>query len=95
APEVAPLWDLVAWQDRADELRREMDRLRAPLEAHDRGALAEGFVIAAAVLRHLQADPLLPDQLLPAGWPGPRLRDEYDRYDTAYRAVLADWFAEA
>ena len=59
------------------------------------GALAEGFVTAAAVLRHLQADPLIPDQLLPAGWPGPRLREEYDRYDAAYRAVLADWFAEA
>jgi phenylacetic acid degradation operon negative regulatory protein len=65
------------------------------LEAHDRGALAEGFVISAAVLRHLQADPLLPPELLPEDWPGAELRAEYDRYDAAYRAVLVDWFAEA
>ncbi len=32
--------------------------------------LAPGFVLSAAVLRHLQADPLLPAELLPDGWPG-------------------------
>ena len=33
-------------------------------------ALAPGFELSAAVLRHLQADPLLPAELLPADWPG-------------------------
>ena len=33
-------------------------------------ALAPGFELSAAVLRHLQADPLLPEALLPSGWPG-------------------------
>jgi phenylacetic acid degradation operon negative regulatory protein len=64
-------------------------------EAGDPAELAAGFVTSAAVLRHLQADPLLPDALLPSGWPGAALRTEYDRYDAAYRSVLRTWFAAA
>jgi phenylacetic acid degradation operon negative regulatory protein len=48
-------------------------------------------VLSAAVLRHLQADPLLPGELLPRRWPGAELRALYDDFDAAYRAVLADW----
>jgi phenylacetic acid degradation operon negative regulatory protein len=44
------------------------------------------------VLRLFQHDPLLPDELLPATWPGAALRAEYDRYDTAYRSTLRAWF---
>lgn len=65
----------------------------APLEAGDPGALADGFVTSAAVLRSLQADPLLPRDLLPTDWPGDALRGDYDRYDAAYRSVLRAWFA--
>ena len=41
--------------------------------------------------------PLLfpPPELLPQDWPGPALREQYDRYDAAYRATLRDWFAAA
>ena len=53
--------------------------------------LAPGFVLSAAVLRHLQADPLLPAELLPTGWPGAALREEYDRWDGEYRRVLRRW----
>jgi phenylacetic acid degradation operon negative regulatory protein len=90
----ARLWDLDAWAAAAADLRQRMAGLVDPLAAGDRGALADGFVLSADVLRHLQADPLLPALLLPAGWPGGPLRDEYDRYDAAYRAVLGDWFGE-
>lgn len=89
----ARLWDLEAWSARAGQLRTEMADLVDALEAHDRSALAPGFVLSADVLRQFQADPLLPDELLPAGWPGHALRTEYDRYDAAYRAVLVEWFA--
>ena len=65
-----------------------MDRL-VPADACS--DLAPGFELSAAVLRHLQADPLLPADLLPPGWPGPRLRAGYDRWDRQYRRVLADW----
>lgn len=88
----AELWDLQAWAATAASLRRRMAALVRPLEAGDRSPLADGFVVSADVLRHLQADPLLPQELLPAAWPGAALRADYDRYDRAYRAVLRDWF---
>ncbi len=91
-PRAEALWDLTGWAVVADSLRGEMAALLAPLEAGDASALAQGFVTSAAVLRHLQADPLLPPELLWLGWPGTELRAEYDRYDHAYRALLGDWF---
>jgi len=81
------LWDLPAWADRADQLLGEM----AVLPPDRAQALAPGFELSASVLRHLQADPLLPEELLPPGWRGARLRAEYDRWDTRYRATLRDW----
>ena len=92
-PDAADVWTLDAWADGAARLQAEMDALSAPLEQHDVTALADGFVTSAAVLRHLQADPLLPPELLPRTWPGPALRAQYDRFDEAYRATLRDWFA--
>ena len=61
------------------------------LEGGDRAALAPGFVLSAAVLRHFVADPLLPPELTPRGWPGPALRREYDRYDELFRDRLREW----
>lgn len=81
------LWDLSGWADRARRLVADM-RGRPTRGPDD---LASGFVLSAAVLRHLQADPLLPDDLLPARWPGTELRTVYDDFDRRYRAVLADW----
>jgi phenylacetic acid degradation operon negative regulatory protein len=78
------LWDLGSWAARADELSKRIRRLRLG----DADALAPGFVLSAAVLRHLQADPLLPHSLLPDNWPGTVLREEFDRYDAAF---LAAW----
>lgn len=92
-PDVAALWDLRGWAQGAAELRLDMAALVDGFEAGDPRDLAAGFVTSAAVLRHLQADPLLPDALLPTGWPGPTLRRDYDRYDAAYRAVLGAWLA--
>lgn len=88
------MWDLPGWADRAEELLARMEDLIDPLQRHDRSVLAAGFVLSAAVLRHFQADPLLPAEILPATWPGERLRERYDSYDTAYRAVLLEWFTE-
>lgn len=85
------LWPLTSWADGARRLVARMAELVTPLEAGDRRPLAAGFVLSADVLRHVQADPLLPADLLPADWPGTRLRADYDRYDRAYRSVLAEW----
>jgi phenylacetic acid degradation operon negative regulatory protein len=81
------LWDLPAWSARASELRSQLSAL--PPDGPD--DLAPGFVLSAAVLRHLQSDPLLPPSLLPADWPGASLRSEYDLWDGAYRRTLREW----
>jgi phenylacetic acid degradation operon negative regulatory protein len=81
------LWDLREWSARADDL---LDGLAAL--APDRpDALAPGFELSASVLRHLQADPLLPEELLPVRWPGRRLREDYARWDARYRSTLWEW----
>ncbi|HEX6419643.1 MAG TPA: PaaX family transcriptional regulator C-terminal domain-containing protein [Acidimicrobiales bacterium] len=91
SPSPADLWDLHAWRAEAEALRSELVGLLPRLEAGDTGSLAAGFVASAAVLRHLQHDPLLPEALLPPGWPGDALRRDYDRYDAAFRDVWVAW----
>ena len=91
-PDALDLWNLQGWAAEAERLQDEMGRILPRLLAGDTGALAAGFTTSAAVLRHLQADPLLPEDLLWTGWPGTALRDDYDVYDRAYRALLRDWF---
>ena len=61
----ARLWDLDGWAGQA--------AAPGPWRVAPDGpaALAPGFVLSAAALRHLQADPLLPPGL-PAHWPGAR-----------------------
>jgi len=81
------LWDLAAWSTHAGDLFRDLDTLTPDGPE----ALAPGFELSAAVLRHLQADPLLPAELLPADWPGAPLRVTYDQWDARYRSALRDW----
>jgi phenylacetic acid degradation operon negative regulatory protein len=81
------LWDVEGWGRRAIQLMESMEAqpTREPAD------LAPGFELSASVLRHLQADPLLPGELLPAGWPGATLREQYDGWDAGYRSVLETW----
>lgn len=81
------LWDLEGWTQRAEALRDRMGR--------GMRELGPAFVLAAAVLRHLQSDPLLPPELLPRSWPGGSLRAEYEAYESDFRARLAEWFRAA
>lgn len=84
---VARLWDLEGWGQRARWLMESM-KARPTGNSVD---LAPGFELSASVLRHLQADPLLPGELLPTGWPGGALREQYDGWDAGYRSVLDKW----
>jgi phenylacetic acid degradation operon negative regulatory protein len=88
APLAAALWDLRGWAAEADALRQELRDTAPALTATDQSVLAPGFVLSAAVLRHFQADPLLPAALVPPDWPGQALRREYDDWDDAYRRLL-------
>lgn len=87
----ARLWDLDGWTARAARLGAAMDASLPALEAADRGALRLGFVLSAAVLRHLLADPLLPSALVPRDWPGPALRATYDTWVLAFLRVWGEW----
>lgn len=83
----ARLWPLAGWAALAEELLAAL--AERPLQGWS--DLAPGFELSAAVLRHLQGDPLLPPCLLPTAWPGERLRAVYDRWDADYRRLLASW----
>jgi len=67
----ARLWDLPAWSRTAERLLADMATARD---------VPGRFVAAAAMVRHLLTDPVLPDELLPSGWPGERLRESYFRF---------------
>lgn len=85
------LWDLRVWSVRAQSLMKAMT---ASLPRLTRGAseeLAPSFVLAAAVVRHQQANPLLPQLLLPAAWPGAELRRRYEEYEAAFQQALREW----
>ena len=64
----AGLWDLPGWAAAGQRLLSEME-LATDVPGR--------FAIAAAMVRHLLTDPVLPAALLPADWPGQRLRDGY------------------
>ena len=62
------LWDLSGWARVGRELLTEM---------HSAADVPGRFVAAAAIVRHLLTDPVLPAELLPDDWPGMDLRRAY------------------
>jgi phenylacetic acid degradation operon negative regulatory protein len=62
------LWDLPAW---AHAGQRILDEMSGAPDVPGR------FAAAAAAVRHLLTDPVLPAELLPGGWPGAALRSAY------------------
>lgn len=65
------LWDLRGWSKTGHRLLREITAAKD---------IPGRFAIAAAMVRHLLADPVLPAGLLPADWPGDRLRGAYAEF---------------
>jgi phenylacetic acid degradation operon negative regulatory protein len=68
---VVQLWDLTSW---ARTARRLLDDMETASDTPAR------FVAAAGMVRHLLTDPVLPDELLPSGWPGAELRQSYEDF---------------
>ncbi|MGV0834090.1 PaaX family transcriptional regulator C-terminal domain-containing protein [Mycolicibacterium thermoresistibile] len=62
------LWDLPGWAATGEQL---LDEMAGAADVPAR------FVVAARMVRHLLADPVLPDALLPAEWPGTAVREAY------------------
>jgi phenylacetic acid degradation operon negative regulatory protein len=65
------LWDLSGWVRVGHHLLDEMSSA-ADVPAR--------FTTAAAMVRHLLTDPVLPGELLPDGWPGAALREAYNDF---------------
>lgn len=74
------LWNLPDWSKTGKRLLREMDGSGTS----DKG-IPDRFAVAAAMVRHLLTDPVLPSRLLPADWPADRLREAY----ADFAAILA------
>ena len=89
---LATLYDLTGWAGRAADLVAELEETGAELSTPDR--LADGFVLAAAALRHLVTDPLLPVELEPEAWPARSLRAAYGRYLDDYQRGLRSFFRQ-
>jgi phenylacetic acid degradation operon negative regulatory protein len=67
----ARLWDLSGWARVGHGL---LDEMQCAEE------IPNQFTTAAAMVRHLLTDPVLPDGLLPEDWPGAALRDAYNTF---------------
>jgi phenylacetic acid degradation operon negative regulatory protein len=77
----ATLWDLPGWAAGAEEILAAFDPAAQP---------ERQFMIGAAALRHLQADPILPGELLPPRWPGTALRETYDHFEAGFERLVLD-----
>ncbi|CRK56043.1 Phenylacetic acid degradation operon negative regulatory protein PaaX [Alloactinosynnema sp. L-07] len=73
----ARLWPLAEWAATAKALLNHFTTASDP---------AVRLTAAAAIVRHLLADPVLPAELLPADWPADALREAY----AGYRVELGD-----
>lgn len=82
------------WAQRARELVDRMAAAQAALDDGDTGALGETFVIDAAVVRHLVADPVLPEALQPEVWPAEELRAAFTRFDAGFKRTWRTWYRE-
>jgi len=74
---VRQLWDLTGWAGTG----------RAILAAADTDQLdGARFAAAAALIRHLRSDPVLPPELQPSDWPADAMRQAYAHYRTQLHA---------
>jgi len=78
---VGGLWDLTEWATTAELLIKTITATKDS---------AERFELAAAIVRHLRHDPMLPPSLLPERWPGSRLRGVYDSYRRELGQMISD-----
>lgn len=77
----ADLWDLAAWATETVEVLAALEGTSDP---------GRRLAVAAHLVRHLAADPLLPDELQPGDWPAPEARRAYDLYLAELQQIVTD-----
>jgi phenylacetic acid degradation operon negative regulatory protein len=88
----ASLFAPAAWADRARVLHEHLVASADAVRGGDGIAIADAFVVGAASLAHVRADPLLPAELCETDWPGDALRNAYREYQTAFAISVREWF---
>jgi phenylacetic acid degradation operon negative regulatory protein len=81
-----------AWAVRARMLHGHLESATAAVDVNDGVTIADAFVVGAAALAHVRADPLLPAELCERNWPGGDLRAAYREYQAAFSSVVREWF---
>jgi phenylacetic acid degradation operon negative regulatory protein len=89
------LFEPAAWAARAASLLDALDGAALPSRDLGPGDLVAGFRLSIAVVRHLDRDPLLPDELLPSAWPGDDLRRSYLAYHAGFSRRFTAWLRDA
>ena len=91
------LFCLDAWAEDAEILIEamddELDATGSRTDTTER--FTYRFALSIAVVRHLQLDPLLPDELIPHRWPGRVLRTTYRRFDDAFKKRMNSAFRQS
>lgn len=82
------LWPLADIADKARVLLQRLDAAMPALSGADHHALPATIGLAAATVRFLHADPLLPTDLTAQPWPPDRLRARYAEFDRAFGRAL-------
>lgn len=90
--EFAAPFDVDGWSERARELMRSMAQWQGALDDAETQALAPAFLVDAAAIRHLTADPLLPAELLPDDWPGDAFRAAFRAFDDGVTETWRRWY---
>lgn len=85
-------FELEAWASTARDLLDEMAEQQVALDAGDTAALAPAFLVDAAVIRHLTADPAMPADLLPDDWPGEEFRAAFAAFDRGVTETWRRWY---
>lgn len=75
------LWDLQGWAETGRKIAGELHAATRP---------ADRFAAAAALVRHLTTDPILPAELLPPDWVGDELRETYGHYQEELRQLVTN-----
>jgi phenylacetic acid degradation operon negative regulatory protein len=92
ADKMPSLFSLDEWMADARMLTDAMD---VDLKRNKRESIRYEFALSIAVIRHLQLDPMLPDELTPEHWPGHTLRRTYRRFDGAFKRRMNEFLGQS
>jgi len=80
------------WAERARALQDRLVSSTALVNGAEAQTIADAFLVGAAALAHVRADPLLPVEVCGRSWPGNALRHAYRDYQTVFSGAVRDWF---